>query len=225
MGGKSRGIGTLDRGIDLGTGQAFTGPATAVRLSQRNEFRALPQFRGIDGVFVPDGSKGPVLVSSTGLFFYECPQTAGSYWGGPANSGKFFVTQTRRIYTGRLDGIDYGTSEHPALSLHPNAGITFNLDQIRLDNPGVQIDRLTAVCGIPKDLPQPRSSPGDVWILLDGVVHLHLHFPADRYVLEKVDVSIPPQKRFLTLVSTCPGDVESCWMIFGDPFLETVAKN
>jgi hypothetical protein len=224
-GGNGRGTGTLDRGVDLGTGQVFQAPATAVKWTQRNEFRPAPQFRGVDGVFVPNGAFGPVVISSTGLIFYECPRTAGSYYGGPVNGGKFFVTQTRRVYTGRLNGIDYDTSEHPALNLHPNAGITFNLDRIRRDNPGVEVERLTAVCGISKDLPQPQSSAADVWVLLDGVVHLHLHFPTERNVFEKVNVLIPAQTRFLTLVTTCSGNVGFCWTLFGDPFLETAAAN
>ncbi len=141
----------MDRGIDLGTGQAFKGPATAIRRTRQNEFRPAPQFRGIDGVFVPNGALGPVVISSTGLLFSACPPTMGSYYGGPANSGKFFDIPSRQIYTARLQGVSFGTATHPALNLHPNAGITFDLDRIRQDNPDIQIDRFTAVCGIPKD--------------------------------------------------------------------------
>ncbi len=219
-GGNGRGTGTLDRGIDLGTGQAFKGPATTIRRARRNEFRPAPQLRGVDGVFVPNGALGPVLISSTGLTFSECPRTMGSYYGGPTNGGKFFDIPSRQTHTARLTGVSFGTSTHPALNLHPNAGITFDLDQIRQDNPDIRIDRFTAVCGIPKDLPQPQFSSADVWVLLDGVVRLHLHFPAARNVLEKVDVPIPAQTRFLTLVATCSGRADYSWVLFGDPFLE-----
>ncbi len=92
--------------------------------------------------------------------------------------------------------------------------------KIRQDNPNVQIDRFTAVCGIPKDLPQPQFSSADVWVLLDGAVGLHLHYPAERNVVEKVDVPIPAQTRFLMLVTTCPGRADYSWIFFGDPFLE-----
>jgi hypothetical protein len=219
-GGNGRGTGTLDRGIDLGTGQVFKGPATAIRRTQQNEFRPSPQFRGIDGVFMPNGANGPVVISSTGLLFSECPQTRGSYYGGPANSGKFFDIPSQQIHTALLRGINYGTSNHPALSLHPNAGITFDLDQIRQDNSDIRIDRFTAVCGIPRDLPQPPFSSADVWVLLDGVVGLHLHYSAERSVVEKVEVPIPAQTRFLTLVAACSGRADYSWILFGDPFLE-----
>lgn len=219
-GGNGRGTGKSDRGIDLGTGGAFKGPATTIRLSRRNEFRASPQVRGIDGVFVPNGALGPVVISSTGLTFADCPRTMGSYYGGPVNSGKFFDIPSGQTHTARLHGVALGTSAHPALSLHPNAGITFDLDQIRRDNPDVQIGRFTAVCGIPRDLPQAPFSAADVWVLLDGVVRLRIHYPVDRNTVETVDVPIPAQSRFLTLVSTCSGRADYSWIFFGDPFLE-----
>jgi hypothetical protein len=222
-GGNGRGTGTADQGIDLGTGRAFSYPAGTIEKTQRNEFRPSPQFRGVDGVFVPNGASGPVVISSTGLVFSECPRTVGSYHGGPANSGEFLDLPGQQIYTARLNGISYGTFRHPGLTLHPNAGITFDLDQIRQDNPDIQIDRFTAVCGIPKDLPRPQFSPGDVWVLLDGVVRLHLHYPGEGNVVGKVDVPIPAQARFLTLVTTCSERADYSWILFGDPFLEPAA--
>jgi hypothetical protein len=222
-GGNGRGSGKLDRGIDLGTGQAFKHPPTKIRRARQNEFHPTPQFRGIDGVFVPNGALGPVVISSTGLTFSECPRTMGSYYGGPANSGKFFGIPSQKIYTARLNGISYGTSRHPALNLHPNAGITFNLDQLRQDNPNIRIKRFTAVCGIPKDLPQTQFSAADVWVLLDGAVVLHLRYPLERNVIEKVDVPVPAETKFLTLVTTCSGRADYSWVFFGDPFLELAA--
>jgi hypothetical protein len=219
-GGNGREAGRVDQGIDLRTGQAFKGPATAIQLSRRNEFRPSSQVRGIDGVFVPNGALGPVVISSTGLTFAEAPRTMGSYYGGPVNSGKFFDIPTGRTYTARLDGVTLGTSAHPALTLHPNAGITFDLDPIRRDNPDMQITRFTAVCGIPKDVPQAPFSSADVWVLLDGVVRLRLQYPVERNIIEKVDVAIPAQTRFLTLIATCSGRADYSWVFFGDPFLE-----
>ena len=118
------------------------------------------------------------------------------------------------------NGISFGTSTHPALNLHSNAGITFDLDQSRQDNSDIKIDRFTAVCGIPKNLSQSQFSFADVWVLLDGVVRQHLHYPVGRNIVEKVDVLIPAQTRFLTLVTTCSGRADYSWVLFGDPFLE-----
>lgn len=222
-GGNGRGNSTFERGIDLGTGKAFTGPATTIRRSQRSEFKETPQFRGVDGVFVPNGALGPVVVSSTGLTFSECPRTMGSYFGGPANSGTIFDLPSQQTHTARLNGVRFGNSKHPALNLHPNAGITFDLDQIRRDNADSPIERFTAVCGIPKDLPQSQFSAADVWVLLDGAVRLHLRYPKEQSIVEQIDVPIPAQSRFLTLVATCSGRADYSWVFFGDPFLEPAA--
>jgi ferric-dicitrate binding protein FerR (iron transport regulator) len=224
-GGNGRGTGQLDRGIDPGSGRAFQGHAKAVRQTRRNEFRPSPQFRGIDGVFVPNAAFGPVVISSTGLLFAQCPQTQGSCYDGPANSGEFFGIITRQTYRARLNGVEYGTSEHPALTLHPNAGITFDLDQIRRDNPDLRIDRFTAVCTVPKEAPHAQMNVADVWILLDGAVRFHMRYPPDRNVVGDVDIPITPQTRFLTLVTTCSGDAGYSWIFFGNPFLEPAATN
>lgn len=219
-GGDGHGTGRLDRGIDLKTGEVSRGPATSWTIGGQSRFRPLPQFRGVDGVFVPNGARGPVVISSTGLTFAQCPATNGIFFGGPVNSGKVYGMDTQRVYRARLNAIDYGNARHPALHLHPNSGITFDLGQIREDNPDARIERFTAVCGIPKDTPLTRTSPTDVWVLLDGVVRLHLHYPTDRNTTETVSVPISPQTRFLTLASTCPGDQGFCWIFFGDPFLK-----
>ncbi len=219
-GGNGRGTGIPDRGIDLRTGQGFDRTAASMGNAASNEFRRCPQFRAVDGVFVPNGAAGPIVISSTGLRFPQCPTTMGNCYDGPLNGGKFFDSLSRRIYTARLNGVSFGTSAHPALILHPNAGITFDLDQIRQDHPNTGFDRFTAVCGIPKDVPQPRPSSADVWVLLDGVVRLHLHYPVESSVVENVEVPIPDEARFLTLVTTCPGSPAYSWILFGDPSLE-----
>ncbi len=222
-GGNGRGTGKLDQGIDLGTGQACTTPATTIRRAQRNVFRRSPQFRGVDGVFVPNGALGPIAISSTGLLFSRCPETMGTFFSGPTNSGRIFDIPSQKMVTARFNGVSYGSPTHPALNLHPNAGITFDLNRIRQDHSDITIDRFTAVCGIPKDMPQSPFSSADVWVLLDGVVCQHLHYPVGWKDVEKVDVPIPVQTRFLTLVTTCSGGADYSWVLFGDPFLEPAA--
>jgi hypothetical protein len=219
-GGNGLGTGRLDQGIDLGTGQSTSTPTTTIRLTRRNGFRPSPQCRGVDGVFVPNGALGPVVISSTGLRFPQCPETEGTFFSGPTNGGKFFDLPSQQMVTARLNGISFGSPTHPALNLHPNAGITFDLNQFRQDNPDIKMDRFTAMCGIPKDMPQSQFSSADVWVLLDGVVCRHLIYALGRNVVEKVDIPIPAKTRFLTLVATCSGRADYSWVLFGDPFLE-----
>jgi hypothetical protein len=153
-GGNGYGTGTPDQGIDLMTGHPFNGPVSAIRHAQRNEFRSLPRFRAIDGVFVP------------------------------------------------------------------NAGITFDLERIRAENPGVRIERFTAVCGISENIPLTRADSADVWVLVDGAIRFHQHYPKDQNLSGKVNVPIAAEARFLTLVTTCPGNTGLSWIFFGDPLLE-----
>ncbi len=223
-GGDGRGTGMPDRGVDLATGQPSRNRVPTIQRSQRNAFRPSPQLRGVDGVFVPNGSSGPVVISSTGLTFSECPQTTGSFFSGPTNGGKFYDLPSQLMVPARLNGVHFGTVDHPALTLHPNAGVTFDLDLIRRDHPEFKIARFTAVCGLPKDLPQIPFSAADVWVLLDGIVSVHLNYPPGWKLVETIDLPIPPQARFLTLVATCSGRADYSWVLFGDPFLEPAAN-
>ena len=210
----------MESGIDLGTGRLFKQHPNKIKWDRQNKFQQTPQLTGIDGVFVPDNTSGPVVISSTGLVFSECPKTSGSFYGGPTNSGKFYDILSQKTYTARFNGVSLGTPGNPALILHPNAGITFDLNQIRQDNPDIQINRFVAVCGIPKDMPQKQFSTAYVWILLDGRVALDLRFPPGQSVVENVDVEIPAGTRFLTLVTACTGRADYSWIFFGNPFLE-----
>ncbi|MDH7599294.1 MAG: FecR domain-containing protein [Sedimentisphaerales bacterium] len=217
-GGNGRGTGTLERGIDLVTGQPFTGLPNTIRWVRQDRFQPV-RSKGVDSVFIPYGASGRVTISTTGLVFTGCPRTRGSYYGGPANSGRFFDILTQQVFVTRLNGVTYGTPAHPAMTLHPNAGITFDLDEIRRDNPDVLIGRFTATCGIPRDLPHPRFSHADVWVLLDGQLSVHLNFPQEQNPVYKIDIPIPAHVRFLTLMATCSGRADYSWIVFGDPFL------
>jgi len=220
-GGNGYGTGTFDQGYDLATGDVFHCPVSVIQSPRQHQFNRLTQSRAIDGLFVPDSTWGPVTISSTGLIFNECPATGGSYYGGVANSAKILsMEEPDHPYQFQLGVTVYGTPAHPALYIHPNAGITFDLAHLRADNPGTRIVRFTAQCGISTRLPQPRKSAADAWILLDGKTVFHLHCPQNRNSHQAVSLSIPLQARFLTLVTTCPRDAGYSWLFFGDPVLE-----
>ncbi len=219
-GGDGTGSGQLEQGIDPVTGEVLNLSPTEIGWVRQNIYTETPSFYGVDGVFVPNKALGRVVVSSTGLLFSQCPETHGSYYGGPTNSGTYRDLLSKEDYTARLLGVGYGTVSHPALRLHPNAGITYDLGALRQDNPDLVLTRFTAVCGIPKQIPNDRFSPAEVWVLLDGQNTLHLDFSQDNPSTQFIDVEIPMQSRFLTLVATCTGRADFSWIVFGDPFLE-----
>ncbi len=219
-GGDGSGSGQLEQGIDLATGEVLNPSPTEIEWVRQNVYTETPTFYGVDGVFVPNKALGRVVVSSTGLLFSKCPETHGSYYGGAANSGTYRDLVSKTDYTARLLGVGYGSARHPALRLHPNAGITFDLQELRQDNPDFTLSRFTAVCGIPKQIPEPRFSPAQVWILLDGQEVMHLDFPIENPSTQFIDVEIPTGSRFLSLVATCTSRADFSWIVLGDPFLE-----
>jgi hypothetical protein len=178
----------------------------------------------VDGIFIPDGRKGPVQVDSAGHVFPDCPTTdnwSHAYvWAG----GKLSPIVARRITT-VLAGVDYAASDHSLLLVHSNKGITFNLEEIRKANPGYQVVRLRAVAGNV----EPESEKGvnvfaDVWVLVDGQVRFKRREINNYMGAMPVNVSISDNDRFLTLAVTDGGNSYMCdQIIFGDLRLELVA--
>ena len=168
----------------------------------------------IDGVFVPDGGLGATQVTSTGVTA-ALPDTSGNSWepGVGSNAGCCGSTLT-------VGGspVDFAGAGHSFIGFHANKGITFDLDAIRAANPGLTIDRFTALVG---NVASPGSSAFTV--LLDGAVALPTTPTNGGAEALAVDVPIGAQ-RFLTLVATDQGDYSFDSQIIGDPRLTLVPE-
>ncbi len=220
-GGQGYGSGAFETGLDVTTGEVFTGVLRDIYASDKARYVEVPGCRAIDGVFVPNGLYGPITISSTDLTFDHCPITQGTYYEGIANTGKITsVEEPERIYIGKMKGQTLGTLEHPALSLHPNAGVTFDLNQIRADHPGLELSRFTTRAGLSEDIAQTRKSEVHVWVLLDGEVAVHLNYPRLENNAADLDIPISKETRFLTLMSACPRDAGFSWIFMAHPMLE-----
>lgn len=207
-----------DWGVDPATGrfvdQAITTEIVGDRKYHRVDFSPF-----LDGVFIPDGSAGPVQVDSAGHTCDEFPHTTNSSPGSLWVGGRI----PNRLAT-VLGGVNYSDADHAALFLHANEGITFNLDAIRRANPGCKLIRFRAAAGN-TETASSEGEPGlaDFWVLVDGQV---------RYQRQKIDglsgafyiaVPIRDTDRFLTLVGTDAGDgVRHDWILFGDPRIEMI---
>jgi hypothetical protein len=225
-GGNGFGTGVAGEGIDLLTGRTFRRPIRVVRQALQGGYVTIPQRHYVDGVFVPNAGSGKVVVSSTGRVFPGCPVTLGTYYEGVVNTAQQTVVDLPdATYPGLLRGVEYGTAQHPALNIHPNAGITFDLDAIRQDNPGASIERFTALCGISESTPRPRRSAADFWVLVDGRVAFHFSCPMSENRSSEAAVPIPSEARFLTLVTTCTADAGYSWCFFGDPILHLAVQD
>ena len=174
----------------------------------------------VDGVFIPDGGKGPVQVDSAGHVFANFPHTDnhtyGYVWAGTVKPAVYFPT------CAMLGNENYASSNHGILDLLANKGVTFNLDAIRRANPGCRLLRFHTVVGHTGPvLVRGTYPPADVWVLVDG---------KPKYVRRKLVASNGPSKvavplaeddHFLTLAATDNG--EGClwkWVVFCDPRLD-----
>ena len=177
----------------------------------------------VDGVFIPDGRRGPVQIDSAGHAFPDFPETcnvtAFNIWAG----GVIFTADgdPPRLRT-ELGGVDYASSGHGLLFLHANNGITFSLDAIRRANPNYKLLRFRATAGNTEAAPeQGPPAWADLWVLVDGQERFKRREINHYSGALPVVIPIHPNDRFLTLVATDGGDGDRWdWTMFGDPRLE-----
>ncbi len=226
--GGGNGFGTGVRGscLDPQTGQwladsgiARWGMVKINNWAQEPSYHSVPFSPFIDGVFVPNGQDGPQVISSEGHRFDQVPATTGRYWGGVINIIDTVIGETLL-----LGNQIYGTPQRPALFMHTNAGITFDLAAIRELLPGRKITEFSSVYGIA----QRQSNPSaDFWVLVDGQVCFHQE---DVQSGQSGTVRIPlsATARYLTLAVNESKDrtlVEGrlptfdTWCVFGLPSL------
>jgi len=233
-GGNGYGTGILDQGIDAATGNSLPQASLITKggSDQSGRYHAVSHSEYIDGVFVPFGGKTPVTISSTGLGFAQCPITNGTYLNGIINGAKMTHGQKNALnpsrefaaYQGQLDGIVYGVPKHPAITMHANVGITFDLDRIRHNNPGKSLESFQVLCGVSETvIPFVESGEEethvDFWILVDGVV-------MDRHACSNASGSTKAMRivlsdkvRFLTLATTTSGGIKRSFALFADPIV------
>jgi hypothetical protein len=189
------------------------------------KFHRVEELPFVDGVFIPDGSQGPITVDSAGHLFTDCPTTLNVapflFWaGGAIPNAQFPITTT-------VKGIDYARNGNALLHMHANLGITFDLNAVRKAHPHWTIRRFLAIAANM----ELRSEAGtdvsaDYWVLVDGRVRSY------RCRINACDgafpISIPINANdcYLTLVSTDGGNGINCDLItFIDPQLELSEEN
>lgn len=234
-GGNGLGTGQIGFGIDPATGLfvQFKVPPTPTSIGS-GRFVPVHGNPFIDGIFVPDGGIGRVLVSSEGHCFENCPDTNGMYWIPALNGGQITDRQGGAMVPLLLQDKMYGDGANPAIFLHSNLGITFDLQAIRQMLPSAQITEFRAVCGISQSGPN-RVPYADFWVLVDGQVRFERRGVG---AAEVYDISVPigSNDRFLTLITTDGGEeiclkdehgvyaIDSDWAVFGVPTLVLEAR-
>jgi hypothetical protein len=158
----------------------------------------------IDSIFVPGSEAGPVVVSSGGHCFAECPKTSGLYYSN-------IICMKDWAFFSSLQKTFEQTRKHDAdselLYLHSNIGLTVDLNAVRNLVPGLRINSFTSFAGVIRiGENSPEYSELDVWVLVDGRLR------SSRKALRAnqgfdIQVDITEQDRFLTLMVTDSGTV------------------
>jgi hypothetical protein len=181
----------------------------------------------VDGVFIPDGSRGPVQVDSAGHRFSGFDPTVNKSAGWilaidviPTVPPKMKTTAGST----RSGDAEYYPIGHQEIDLHANAGITFDLHAIRKANPGFTPARFRSLarnC-------EPKTNEGiytyaDIWVLVDGKRRFSRRQINSTHGMFTINVPLRENDRFLTLVATDgKDDISWDWIRFRDPRLELI---
>lgn len=216
-------------GSGFGTGQRYTciDPATGqVRSRYRHEQRQradryviVPTCTMVDGVFVPARKGGFTQVSSGGHRFEFPPAAGGAWFVEIAHGGVANPDESRHVPL-VLGEQTYGQGRHPALLMHANVGITFDLDAIRAILNGTRLAGFTARYGVSYRIRETGDPVSEFYVLVDGQLRFCREVAMRSTTIPRVQVSLTPEDRFLTLVCLAGQENHGDWSFFGEPALE-----
>ena len=199
-GGNGRGTGTKGAGLDLRTGNVVKdklGYHRDISLNrlQKPEWPDANTPKFVQWLFVPDG-KAPVPIAPQ-VTVSNLPPTSGHAWDAIRNGALNAQVSTA------LDGVDYATSGHSLLGLHANAGITFNLAEIRKGSGFAKL-RFTAQLGFGAG-PTAAATRADFSVFA-GKELLFQKLKLRKDESARLDIAIPTAAETLTLIATDGGD-------------------
>jgi len=209
--------GNIKTAIDPATGRIGANGVQAENRFGGHDYHPVDASRCIDGVFIPNGKTGAGQVSSRGHMF-QFPATDGYYWSDITAYPYVMDLLTRDAAFLDVDGSGGEAASSNLIFIHSNAGITFDLQAIRKQMPGVRITGLKSRCGIGER--RQGLQAAEFWVLLDGECVYHAENNADSKDDREINIDIPPDRQFLTLAVTDGGDQNSYdWCAFVNPEL------
>ncbi len=160
----------------------------------------------VDGVFAPDGGPGgssAIQVSSTGI---------------TVTGVSDFVPTTALTWDYIWNGHNFGVSSSltPAslIGMHPNKGITFDLNAIEAAHPGLEAILFTTGAAMGNQ----DFGNCHLYIFVDGEAGPSVNLTTANTSIP-FEVNLEPEDRFLTLIASTIGDIIFDWAFFADPLL------
>jgi hypothetical protein len=215
--------GDNNRAINPASGQVGIPTEDSLQLGQ-GHYSPVPQRQFVDGVFVPNAASGATIVSSAGHTFDGLPSTNNYYFTVISSPAKRYPKGFKEGFRVSLNTND---EEETSLSMHANAGITFDLNKIRQSLPGLEITGFKADCGLARFVVDENFIEGcEFWVLVDGQPVFHHKVRDKQSAVQNIDISIKLEHRFLTLVVTDGGNTnDGDWCLFANPSLSLELKN
>ena len=208
-GGDGRGTGTKGAGIDPRTGKARdASPLGFLDAIEPNVASPGPTPL-VNAVFIPHGPSD-VPVSTAGLVARGIPKTSVAAWdairNGPVN----------QQFSTKLGDVDYAQDGHTILGLHANAGITFDVAEI-VRQASLVSPRFRGVVGYGG---RTAEAGADFFVFVDGTPAAQGRIGRDDGGIA-IDVPLPSEARFLTLVAADGGNgIGMDQIFFGDARIE-----
>ncbi|QDU57033.1 NPCBM/NEW2 domain-containing protein [Aeoliella mucimassa] len=197
-------------------------------------FTATPTIRGVDGVFIPDGTNGGTQVDSIGRSFAHFPPTTGKTWSGAIMARRPSLEQGLSpmrlefqdgIY-GYINWLHVATKPEELcpenrglIGIHANGGITFDLHAIRRQYPNHEMLCFRALVGNLEA--KPERFEAEAWVLVDGEQRYHRSGFSREDGPDVIEIPLHSKDRFLVLAATdSDGDTAFDWVTFGDAVVE-----
>lgn len=245
-GGSGFGTGQIDRGVEPATGNVTESMTTTDAYSGPEGYRCVASNPYIDGVFVPGIDAGGTQITSMGLTTDEFPKTSGRVWGHIFNGAWHCGLEVPR-HSLQLDGVVLDGRKNPAITMHSNLGITFDLSAMRAEMPLMRIKSFSSIFGVSQTVgqwiqtrhlgdlaqtpdvvtfSQKQQSSAEFWVFLDGKKVLRQTLSSGSKA-GTIDIPIGDDVRFLTLAVTEADDTFMFdWGVFAQPelILESVRQ-
>ncbi|AQQ10334.1 FecR protein [Sedimentisphaera cyanobacteriorum] len=157
----------------------------------------------VDGVFVPKGGEETCTVNSKGHIFQECPPTDGRYWTYICNIQSYNLDFQGWKKQRELNNFRRA-SRHAGIFIHPNAGITFDLNKFREITEAEKFTFKFSTLISSSD--KTDNGKADFWVLTDGELRYKRLKATAEMGVENEQIHIDSDTDFLTLVTTGGGN-------------------